>query len=421
MEIIVSSPAASKEVDKEAESEQKLSGEDVEIKTFEMKRELGFTSSIAIIIGTIVGSGIFVSPKGVLQRTGSVALSLIVWVGAGLIGLLGGLCYIELGTLIQKSGGDYTYLKAALGNIFAFEFMWVSVIVGKTSSLAIMTLTLAEYVVTFFGPCVNTEALKKMIAAAAVVLVGIVNCYSVRLAARVQVLTTAIKVAALVIILVGGVVMLFEGKTENLKTGFSGSTDSPSQIALAFYGALFAYDGWANLNNVIEEVKDPAKTLPRAIVAAILMVILLYTLTNVSYLTIMTSTELLESDAVAMLWGKRVLKSAAIIMPLSVIASTFGSSNGSAFTGSRLIFAAARDNNLPAFLSYIHVKQRTPLTSTIFTIAVALLMIAAGDVFSLIDFLSFLGWLFYGLNFSAVVILRFKMKDAPRPYRVIIS
>ncbi|KAK7114590.1 hypothetical protein V1264_000628 [Littorina saxatilis] len=393
---------------------------DIEIEEdkMELRRDLGFFSSVCMIVGTIVGSGIFVSPKGVLESTGSVALSLIVWIGAGVIALFGGLCYAELGTMIQKSGGEYSYLQAAYGNIMAFLFTWVSVLLIRTSSLAIMTLTMAEYVATFFSSCGDHEVAKKLIAIFACVTVGIVNSYSTKLAARVQNLTTTLKVGALVVILVGGIVQLFKGKTSNLNKGFEGSATSPSVIALAFYDALWAYDGWQNLNYITEEVKNPAKTLPRANIVAVLTVTLLYTLTNVSYLTAMTATELLDADAVAVLWGDRILKAAGVIIPICVIISTFGSSNGTAFTGSRTIFAAARDDNLPGVLSYIHVQQRTPLPSMLFCITIALFMVAAGDISSLIDFFSFVAWLSYGLTFASLLILRYTMKDVPRPYKV---
>ncbi|XP_076470410.1 b(0,+)-type amino acid transporter 1-like [Babylonia areolata] len=385
---------------------------------FEMKRDLGFISSVSIIVGTIVGSGIFVSPKGVLESTGSVGLSLVVWVGAGILALLGGLCYAELGTLIQKSGGEYAYLRAALGNVMAFLFTWVNVLVTRTSSLAIMVLTMAEYITPYFSACGDHDSAKKLIACIACLLVGIINSYSTKLAARVQVLTTFIKTVALVVILVGGIVMLFQGKTSYLSSGFEGSSSNPSIIALAFYDALWAYDGWQNLNYVTEEVKDPGKTLPRANITAVLLVTLLYALTNVSYLTIMSTTELLEADAVAMLWGDRVLKTASVIIPISVIVSTFGSANGTAFTGGRTIFAAARDSNLPEVLSYIHVGKRTPLTSMTFSIGVSLIMISIGDISSLIDFFSFVTWMFYGLTFLSLLVLRYKLRDAPRPYKV---
>ncbi|XP_067652380.1 b(0,+)-type amino acid transporter 1-like isoform X2 [Haliotis asinina] len=383
-----------------------------------MERNVGLISGISIIVGTIIGSGIFISPKGVLRDTGSVGLSLVVWAASGLIALLGALSYSELGTLIRLSGGEYAYIRIALGNIPAFLYSWTSVIVIKTSSMSIITLTFANYVESLFAMCGHPDIPIKIVAAVALLTVGIVNSWSTKLAAQVQIVFTAGKLIALTIIIIGGIVKLAQGNTSVVAEGFKGSTESPSTIALAFYGALWAYDGWNNLNYVTEELESPSKNLPRANIIAVLLVTIVYVLTNISYLTVMTTQELLDSNAVAVTWGDRVLGVAAVIMPLSVMVSTFGATNGSAFTGGRVVYAAARDNNLPEILSYIQVKQLTPLPSMIFTIFISILMIIPGDIGSLIDFFSFTAWMFYGMTFLSLIVLRFKMKDAPRPYKV---
>ncbi|XP_071092211.1 b(0,+)-type amino acid transporter 1-like [Haliotis cracherodii] len=384
----------------------------------QMQRNVGLVSGISIIVGTVIGSGIFISPKGVLRDTGSVGLSLVVWAASGLIALMGALCYSELGTLIRLSGGEYAYIRAALGNIPAFLFSWTSIIVIRTSSLAIITLTFAQYVGSLFAMCGQPEIPTKIVAAIAIVTVGIINSWSTNLAARVQIIFTAGKLIALTIIIIGGVVKMAQGNTSVLAEGFEGSTTSPSTIALAFYGALWAYDGWNNLNYVTEEVKSPSKNLPRANIMGVLLVTVVYVLTNISYLSVMTRQELLDANAVAVTWGDRILGAAAVIMPLSVMVSTFGGANGTAFTGGRVVYAAARDNNLPEILSYIQVKQLTPMPSMLFTIFISLLMIIPGDIGSLIDFFSFTAWMFYGMTFLSLIVLRFRMKDAPRPYKV---
>nr|KAG5696597.1 hypothetical protein BaRGS_034058 [Batillaria attramentaria] len=195
-----------------------------------MLRSLGLIGGSSIIVGTIIGSGIFVSPRGVLESTGSVALSLIVWILAGVISLLGALCYSELGTLMGKSGGEYQYLKEAFGGVVAFLFAWTSVIVIRPSSLAIMSLTFAEYTSSLFDMCVAV------------------------------------------------------GYTSVLDEGFEGTIENPATISLAFYSALWAYDGW---------------NLPRANVLAVILVTTVYAFTNVSYLSVMTTDEVLTVPAVA--------------------------------------------------------------------------------------------------------------------------
>ncbi|XP_041376667.1 b(0,+)-type amino acid transporter 1-like [Gigantopelta aegis] len=397
---------------KDTESKDKT---DVEMT---MGKHVGLTTAVSLIVGSVIGSGIFISPKGVLEDTGSVALCLIVWTGSGIIAFLGGLVYAELGMIVKKSGGEYAYIRQAFGNVLAYLYAWTSIMVIKTSSIAITSLTFAEYLTTLFEMCGQSEIPKNLIAAIALVTIALVNGYSTNLAARVQIAFTVAKVGALIVIIVGGMVKLAKGWRMELMTGFEGTTESPSTIALAFYGALFAYDGWNNLNYVTEELQNPTRNLPLANIAGILLVMVIYILTNISYYSVMTKQELLDAQAVAVLWADRVIGAAAIIIPISVMISTFGAANGSAFSTNRIVHVAARDKNLPTILSYIHYKRRTPLPSIIFTCLVALLMIIPGDIASLIDFFSFTSWLFYGLTFSSLVVLRFTIKDVQRPYKV---
>ncbi|XP_041376052.1 b(0,+)-type amino acid transporter 1-like [Gigantopelta aegis] len=387
--------------------------------TISLKKQVGLISGVALIAGTMIGSGIFISPTGVLIATGSVGLSMVVWAGCGIIAMLGALTYAELGTLITKSGAEYSYLFEAFGPIPAFLYAWTSVIVTKTSSMAIICLAFAEYVFDpIFDDCGPPEVIKKLLAAAAVVTIAVINCYSVKLASWVQVVFTFIKIAALVIIIVGGFVKLGEGNTQYLAEGFKDSVQSPSVIALAFYDGLWAYDGWNNLNYVTEELVNPYVNLPRAIWIALPLVTVLYLLTNISYLSVMSKEKMISSPAVASTWATRVLGPAAVLVPICVACSTFGAANGTCFTGGRLVYAAAREGHLPEILSYVHVKNYTPLPSLVLTTFIALLMIIPGDIYSLIDLFSFASWLFYGLTFASLVVLRFTKKHDHRPYKV---
>ncbi|XP_041376668.1 b(0,+)-type amino acid transporter 1-like [Gigantopelta aegis] len=193
---------------KDTESKDKT---DVEIE-MTMGKHVGLTTAVSLIVGSVIGSGIFISPKGVLEDTGSVALCLIVWAGSGIIALLGGLVYAELGMIVKKSGGEYAYLRQAFGNVFAYLYAWTSIMVIKTSSIAVISLTFAEYVDTLFEMCGHPEIPKKLVAAVALVTVALVNGYSTNLAARVQIVFTVAKVGALIVIIVGGMVKLAEEK-----------------------------------------------------------------------------------------------------------------------------------------------------------------------------------------------------------------
>ncbi|XP_064598688.1 LOW QUALITY PROTEIN: b(0,+)-type amino acid transporter 1-like [Liolophura sinensis] len=386
-----------------------------------MKKEVGLVSGVALIAGTMIGSGIFISPVGVLNATGSVGSSLLVWAGCGILAMFGALCYAELGTMITKSGGEFVYIGEALGTIPAFLFAWTSVIVIRTSSIAIICLSFAQYVVTpLFDECGPPTIVIKLLAAVAILTIAIVNCYSVVLAARVQVFFTVLKIAALAVIIIGGLVMIGKGNTQYLQNGFEGSKTNPSGIALAFYDGLWAYDGWNNLNYAVEELKHPEKNLPRSILIGLPLVTILYILTNISYFSVMSKADMLASSAVAVTWGERVLGSVAVVIPFAVACSTFGAANGTCFTGGRLCYVAAREGHLPGLLSFVHVKKLTPIPSLVFTTIISVLMIIPGDISSLIDFFSFTAWLFYGATVLSLIIMRFhpRTKDWDRPYKV---
>lgn len=173
-----------------------------------------------------------------------------------------------------------------------------------------------------------------------------------------------------------------------------------------------------NLNYVTEELKNPYKHLPMAIAIGIPLVTLCYVLVNMAYMTVMSSAEILASEAVAVTWGTRVLGRFSFVMPLSVILSTFGAGNGSCFTGGRLCYVAAREGHLVDILSYLHIHRLTPSPALIFNAFLSLCMIIPGDIGSLIDFFSFTAWLFYAATFLALIVMRRTKKDKPRPYKV---
>ncbi|XP_071523218.1 b(0,+)-type amino acid transporter 1 isoform X7 [Panulirus ornatus] len=384
-----------------------------------LERRVGLLSGVALIVGTMIGSGIFVSPKGLLQRTGSVALSLIVWGACGCLSLLGALCYVELGCMIPSSGAEHTYYQTAFGHLPAFLFAWVSIIILKPAMLAIICLSFSKYLVeAFASECEPPLMAIQLLGALTIVIITFINSYSVTLATKVQNVFTAAKLLAILIIVVGGMVKLAQGNTQYLATGFKGSTNSLGDVATAFYSGLWAYDGWNNLNYVTEELKKPYTNLPRAIIIGLPLVTICYLLVNVSYLAVMSPDELLASETVAVTFGNRVLGWAAFLMPLAVTLSTFGAANGTAFTSGRLCFVAAREGHMVDVLSYVHAKKLTPSPALLFNATIALLMVIPSDIGSLIDFFSFTAWIFYGGAMAALLVMRHTMKEAPRPYKV---
>ncbi|EFX85835.1 hypothetical protein DAPPUDRAFT_237405 [Daphnia pulex] len=265
-----------------------------------MARQVGLFSAVALVIGNIIGSGIFVSPGYLLASAGSPGLCLVLWGVCGVYSLLG--------------------------------------------------------------------------------IIAFVNCYSVTAATRVQNIFTVAKLAAIAIVIGGGLYYLCLGYTENLEIGFEGSATSFGQIATAFYGGLWAYSGWNNLNYITEEIQNPYRNLPFAIIIALPLTTILYVLINVSYFTVLTPQEIITSDAVAVDWGIEVLGPASFLIPLGVVMSIFGATNG------------------------------TSLLATI--------MIIPGDIASLIDFFGFTISMFYCAAMVALIVMRFTKKDEHRPIKV---
>ncbi|KAK2725332.1 hypothetical protein QYM36_001697, partial [Artemia franciscana] len=298
----------------------------------QLERRMGLISGIGLIVGTMIGSGIFVSPGAVLRDSQSVATSLIIWAACGLLSLLGSLAYCELGTLIPKSGAEYIYfreaftpsiegkskgikdtLKLFFGPLPAFLFGWVSVLLLRPSSFAIISLSFASYVVTPLLTAVNAcsseadynfnkELAEKLIAAACILLISFINCYSVDLATKVQNFFTAAKLVAVAIIFGGGIYSMANGNLEYLSTGFESiDPDQPaitfSNVATAFYSGLWAYDGWNNLNFATEELINPNVNLPRSIIIGLPLVTASYVLVNVAYLAVLSPTEIITSPA----------------------------------------------------------------------------------------------------------------------------
>lgn len=253
------------------------------------------------------------------------------------------------------------------------------------------------------------------------VLLTWVNCSSVRWATRVQDIFTAGKLLALALIIIMGIVQICKGEFFWLepKNAFENFQEPDiGLVALAFLQGSFAYGGWNFLNYVTEELVDPYKNLPRAIFISIPLVTFVYVFANIAYVTAMSPQELLASNAVAVTFGEKLLGVMAWIMPISVALSTFGGVNGSLFTSSRLFFAGAREGHLPSVLAMIHVKRCTPIPALLFTCLSTLLMLVTSDMYTLINYVGFINYLFYGVTVAGQIVLRWKKPDIPRPIKV---
>ncbi|XP_061231775.1 large neutral amino acids transporter small subunit 2-like [Neopsephotus bourkii] len=389
-----------------------------------LRKELGLLSACSIIVGNIIGSGIFISPRGVLAHAGSVGLALALWGAAGALTALGALCYAELGLRIPRAGGDYAYVKDVFGGLVGFLRLWVSVLVILPTSQAVIALTFAASLLTPLAPwgCPMAEPALRLLAAAALLLLTWVGCRSSRWATRVQDVCTAGKLAALGIVIAAGIYRLCTGRpgwlhpsqalqpvlvpgadgagagtgvSDGVSTGDAG-TAVPWQwwpglgpVAVALLQGSFAYGGWNFLNYGTQELREPQRNLPRAIFISIPLVTFVYVAANAAYVTAMDPQEILQSEAVAVTFGERALGPLAWTMPVGVALSTFGGINGCLFTCSRLFYAGACEGQLPALLGMIHVERSTPVPALLLSCASTLLMLVGGDTEALLSYVGF--------------------------------
>ncbi|XP_063596597.1 Y+L amino acid transporter 2-like [Penaeus indicus] len=338
-----------------------------------LKKELGLLDSVGLIMGNIIGSGIFMSPRGVLEYSGSVGMSLVIWVASGFVSMVGALCYAEMGTMIPQSGSHYTYLQEAFGPLPAFLYVWLVVTIQFPCSRAIVSLTFANYIVQpFFPGCAETpEAARKLIAMAILLFLGWLNSRRVKWATTVQDVLALTKV------------------------------DS--------------------CNMIIEEMKDPYRTLPRAIAISLTSVTLIYALTNVAYFGVLSPGEILASEAVAVTFGQRALGVMAWTIPIFVACSTGGGLNGSIFGSSRLLFVSTRRGHLPKVLGLVCVENYTPVTSLLFLVLISLVPFITADIRVLINYTAFAGNLVAVGTSAAFLWFRYKQPDRPRPIKVWIG
>ncbi|XP_039277528.1 Y+L amino acid transporter 2 isoform X2 [Nilaparvata lugens] len=382
-----------------------------------LKAKMSLLNGITVIVGSIIGSGIFVSPTGVLVSTGSVNMALIVWTASGIFSMVGAYCYAELGCMISKSGADYAYIMETFGPFLAFMRLWVECMIVRPCSQAIVALTFSIYVLKpFFPDCQPPEESLRLLAVCCILILTFVNCWDVKWATRVQDTFTYAKLLALCIIIGAGVMKLIEGKTQYFT--FENTTYEPTSIALSFYSGLFAYNGWNYLNFIIEELKDPIKNLPRAIAISCTLVTIVYVMTNVAFYTTLSPKEVLQSEAVAVTFANEIFGYLAWTIPVFVAMSTFGAVNGILLTSSRLFYAGACEGQMPEILTMIQIKRLTPTPAVLCIALLSLLYLTVSDIQALINYVGFATWLSIGVSVLCLPVLRYTQPALKRPIKV---
>ncbi|VDN51437.1 unnamed protein product [Dracunculus medinensis] len=389
-----------------------------------LKPTIGLFGGVMIIVGCIIGSGIFISPKGVHENAGSVGWSLVIWVICGAFSAIGAYCYAELGTFIKSSGGDYAYVMAAFGPMMGFLRMWIECIIVRPCTITAVAITFATYILQpTFRHCGMPNLTPQFLAAGCITLLALVNCLSVKFVSFIQNFFTIAKLAALVLIISTGIVLLIMGDPyrDSFENLWEGSNFDPGNIALAFYSGLWAYNGWNYLNFITEELIDPLKNLPRAIAISCSICTIIYTLTNIAFYAGTTLEELLESNAIAVDFADKYYGVVAWIMPVLVAASCFGTVNGVMLTTSRLFFVAGRHKHMPWVLSFINPYFNTPIPAVLFTAVFSMAYLLLSDnIYTLINYVQIVNWLAIGIAIAGLFYLRIKQppRKYPRPLKV---
>ncbi|CAG4984116.1 unnamed protein product [Colias eurytheme] len=395
-----------------------------------LKRELGLFSAVNLILGVMIGSGIFVSPASALKYSGSVAVCLIIWTVSGVISLLGALSFAELGTVLGESGAEYAYFREAFGKMHKFwgplpSFIcaWIYVVILRPAEVAIIVMTFAEYAIQPFTRDLETDY--KMMAIklgslSALFIMTYINITSVKLFVRVQNIFGVCKIFACLVVIGGGIYVIAKGNTDHLEKGFEGSQISAGGLSLALYSGLWAYDGWSSVTVVTEEIINPAVNVPLSISIAVPLITALYVFMNVAYMSVLSFDEMTSVPAVAVTFGDRVLGPASFLIPLGVAIATFGCAMSVQFGVTRVCYTAARGGHMLEVFSFVNVKRLTPAPAVALQAVITCIFILVGNIATLIEFASWFLWFFYGLAMVALLVLRRTQPyaDKPRPYRV---
>lgn len=390
-----------------------------------LPRVLGRFDALTVVVGSIIGSGIFLKPGLAAKELPSIGLILGVWVVMGLVTLCGSLAMAELAAMLPAAGGPYVYLREAYGKLCAFLWGWTEFWVVRTGSLGALSAATAIYL-SKVAPLSRTA--QEGVAIAIIVFLSVANGIGTRWGAALQNWTSVIKVSFLLGI-IGLPFVLGRADPELLSPLLPEHFDSTiwKGLGLAMIAVLWPYDGWINIGPVAEEIRDPQRNVPLALGLGVSLVILLYVLANVAYHVVLPLPQVAQSEAVAADFFTRLLgENGGKIAALGVMCSTFGAVNSNLLTGPRIYFAMARDGLLPASIRRIHGRWQTPMNAIviqgIWSIALLILAYAwkekPGEAFdALTDFVIFGGSIFYALAVLSVIVLRFTRPDAPRPYR----
>ena len=395
-------------------------------------RSLGRWEAASIVVGTIIGSGIFLVPKTMISEVGTPAMVLAVFAVGGLLSLAGALTYAELGAALPHAGGDYVYLREAYGPLPSFLYGWTHFAVAKSGSIATLATAFFYYLANFW-PQLESPAFVilspfagwplsvsygQILAMGLIFSLAWVNYFGVKVGGRVQSWVTALKIVIILAIVLLAA-LLGGGSSENLASTVS-HTGGLSGFFAALVAALWAYDGWSNLNQVSGEISEPHKNIPRSLIYGVLAVLSIYLVTNVAYFYALSASEAAVADRVASEAARKFLgATGGDAVALAAMISIFAALNGSILSGARVPYAMGGDGYLFATLGRVHSRFRTPHVSIVALSTWSAVLVLTGNFEELFTYVMFASWILYGMTATTVFVLRRKQPGLHRPYRTL--
>lgn len=399
-----------------------------------LRRDLGLWSAVAIVVGTVIGSGIFRVSSKMVAEVGSPAAVFGVWIFGGLLTLFGALSYAELAAAMPEAGGEYVYLREAYGPLWGFIYGWTEMWVAKSGSIATIATLFFVYCANFapglervmvavplpIGPHGGPLDIRygQLCSMALILVLGGVNYAGVKFGGRIQVAVTALKLA-----LIGGIVLIGllagQGSAANLASSVPAAGGAAGFFS-ALVGALWAYDGWNNVSMVSSEIRNPQRSLPRALIAGTAAVIAIYLLTNLAYFRVLPAQDVAASPRVAAEMMRRVFGTlGAGAVSVAAMVSIFAALNGSILSGARVPYAMAADGLFFRNVARIHPVYHTPGNSILALCGWAAVLVFSGRFEELYTYVMFASWILYGMTGIAVLVLRRRRAGMPRPYRTL--
>ncbi len=399
-----------------------------------LERALGLWSASSIVVGTVIGSGVFLVPSSMIRSVGSVKTLFVVWVVAGILSLFGALSYAELAAAMPEAGGEYVYLSAAYGPFWGYIYGWTQFWVAKSGSIATLAAGFYTYLTVFFpllaaplvvlpwriGPGGSRLEIHygQLVAIALILILGGINYLGVRAGGNVQVFVTAIKLTLLASVIAVG---LFASRGNIAH--FSGHIAASAGISgffAAMVSALWAYDGWNNVSMVSSEIRNPQRNLPRALIFGTMTVIVIYLLINLAYFYVLSPAEVGASHRVAADVMNTIGGHIAVVgVTVAVLVSILAALNGSILSGARVPYAMARDGLFFRTAAVIDPRFRSPSHATLMLCLWSCIVVLSGWFDDLYNFVIFGSWILYLMTAFSVMVLRRKRPELKRPYHVI--